>query len=307
MNKSLKKYIAAAGNLLPYSWLAKSAEIPPVLPFYHVVTDEAAEYLNSYEVRTSKAFEKELDWLLKHYQAVSLETLITSPGKRKMHLNFDDGLKECHSVIAPILKRKGIPATFFVSPDFIDNKALFHRFKRAILQSRGILPANTKSFYLHEVHELDQLALEHHIRFSDFQPYLNKAELQALHIDGFTIGAHSLNHPEMWLLSEDEQYRQIAESMQWVTGRFEQNIRVFSFPFTDDGLKASLFHRLKANNVLDYTFGTAGLKFDEFPFHLQRIPVEQHRHWDLKKVMHFEYFYFKIRNLFSANTVKRSH
>lgn len=306
MNQQTKKIIAAAGNLLPYSWLVSSNGFPPVLPFYHVVSDETAEYLKSYEVRTAQAFEQELDWLLQHYEAVSLETLLLSPGKQQMHLNFDDGLKECYSVIAPILKRKGIPATFFVSPDFIDNQALFHRFKRAILQARGILPANSKSYFLHETAELDQLALDHQIRFSDFQPYLNSTELQALCNDGFTIGSHSLNHPEMWLLSEDEQYRQVAESMQWVAGRFQQKFRVFSFPFTDDGVKASLFHRLKANNVLDFTFGTAGLKFDEIPFHYQRIPVEHHRHWDIKKVMHFEYFYFKIRNLFSANTVKRS-
>lgn len=307
MREGLKKYIAAVGNTIPFRFLSATSAVPPVLPFYHIVSDETAEYLNSYEVRTRRAFGQELDWLLKHYKAVSLEELLRSPHKQKMHLSFDDGLKECLTVIAPILKQKGVPASFFVSPDFIDNRAIFHRFKRSILQSRGILPSDSKSYFLDEAHELDQLALEHKVSFSDYRPYLSSTELQTLYTDGFTIGAHSLNHPEMWLLSEDEQYAQIAESMQWVCDRFPQSLRIFSFPFTDHGLRASLFQRLKTNNVLDYTFGTAGLKFDEIPFHYQRIPVEKHRQWSIKKTMHFEYFYFKIRNLFSANIVKRAH
>lgn len=307
MNHTIKKYLATVANVLPFKLLAKSQAVPPVLPFYHLVSDQALDYQNSYRVRTSRAFEQELDWLLKHYKAVDLDTILTSPDKQKMHLSFDDGLKECHSVIAPILKRKGVPATFFVSPHFIDNKALFHRFKRSILQAKGILPAKSKSYFLHEAPELEHLAQMHHVHFSDYQPYLSSEELRSLYTDGFTIGAHSLNHPEMWLLPETEQYRQVAESMQWVSERYRQKFRVFSFPFTDDGLKTSLFHKLKQNNVVDFTFGTAGLKFDEIPFHLQRIPVELHQHRDIKKVMHFEYFYFKIRNLFSANIVKRAH
>ena len=42
--------------------------------------------------------------------------------RRCLHLTFDDGFRELHDVVAPILLRKGIPATFFVNSAFIDNK-----------------------------------------------------------------------------------------------------------------------------------------------------------------------------------------
>jgi peptidoglycan/xylan/chitin deacetylase (PgdA/CDA1 family) len=226
-----------------------------------------------------------------------------------MHLTFDDGLKECHSVIAPILKRKGIPATFFVSPGFVDNKELFHRFKCTILTSRGLLQPKREKYFIHESQLLDEVADRNGVSFSDYlainQPYMTLEEILSLKSDGFTIGSHSLNHPEFWTLSEDEQYRQIAESMKWVVDHFQPEIKAFSFPFTDDQVKLSLFEKLKANDVIDITFGTAGLKFDSCPINLQRIPVERKQNWDVRKVVHFEYFYYFVRSIAGKNRVIR--
>ncbi|MFA9390759.1 MAG: polysaccharide deacetylase family protein [Prolixibacteraceae bacterium] len=306
MNKKVRHIAAAVGDLIPFSLLSNRVDYPPFLPFYHLVSDMQHEYITSYLVRTQQQFEKELDYLLSHFKAVSLEEILASPDKNKMHLTFDDGLKECASLIAPILIRKGIPATFFVSPNFVDNKALFHRFKQSILVSKGILPNGGKKFYLHETEELDRLAQLNAIDFTAWQPYMNLSDISSLNSDGFSIGAHSMNHPEMWLLNEEDQFRQVADSMNWVVDHFNPPIKAFSFPFTDDGIKLSLFERLNQQQIVDVTFGTAGLKFDQFKNHLQRIPVELPVNWSIKKVVHFEYFYFKIRNLFSANVVRRN-
>jgi len=305
MNKEIKNSIAYFGNLLPIFFLNYRQEYPPFLPFYHVASDKRLDYINSYTVRTSQQFETELDYLLSQFQPVSLHEIITSPQKFKMHLTFDDGLKECHSVIAPILKRKGIPATFFVCPDFVDNKALFHRFKRAILETKGVIPHGGKKYFIHEANELDQLALTHQIDFSEYQPYLKMEEIKSLQTDGFTIGAHSMNHPEFWLLNEEQQYHQVTESMKWVVDHFQPSIRTFSFPFTDDGIKQSLFERLKHDEIVDVTFGTAGLKYDRAENHLQRIPVELNPNWSIRKVVHYEYFYYFVRSILGRNTVIR--
>lgn len=305
MNSTIKNSIAFFGNSIPLSILRSHDGFPPFLPFYHVVSNEKLDYINSYKIRSVQQFKLELDYLLKHFKAVSLEEIFKSPGKNKMHLTFDDGLKECSAIIAPILKQKGIPATFFVNPDFVDNKQLFHRFKRAILESNGLLNKTQKKYFLHEAFYLDELAKEQNIDFSSYQPYMSLAEVQALHNDGFGVGAHSLNHPEMWLLSEEEQFTQIVESMNWVVRHFNPKTKAFSFPFTDDGLKMSLFDRLHQENIVDVTFGTAGLKYDKAKNHLQRIPVEQPLNWSIKKVVHFEYFYYSLRSFFNKNSVKR--
>lgn len=304
MNQVIRNSIAFAGQLFPLRLLRAGKSYPPFLPFYHVVSDLKPEYINSYRVRSKKSFEAELDYLLKYYKAVDLVEIINAPDKRKMHLSFDDGLKECHSIIAPILKRKGIPATFFVSPNFVDNGQLFHRFKRAILESKGILKHGGKKYFLQETDELDVIARDNKIDFSNWQPYMSSGELGSLSNDGFTIGAHSLNHPEMWSLSEDEQYRQVIESMQWVVDRFNPAIKAFSFPFTDNGLKQSLFDRVEKSKIVDITFGTAGLKNDSHPLNLQRIPIELKQGWSIQRVVHFEYFYHFLRSMVGRNVVE---
>ena len=303
MKQGIRNSIALLSLAIPFKLLRAGKSFPPFLPFYHVVSDVKLDYINSYGVRTKKQFETELDYLLKHFHPVDLDEIINSPAKNKMHLSFDDGLKECHSVIAPVLKRKGIPATFFVSPDFVDNQHLFHRFKQAILESKGILMSGGKKYFINEINELDELAQKHKLDFSAWQPYMNTEEITALHNDGFSIGAHSLDHPEMWTLSEEEQYRQVVESMQWVVDRFQPAIKAFSFPFTDDGLEQSLFNRIQASGKVDVTFGTAGLKYDSHPINLQRVPVELKQNWPIQKVVHFEYFYYFLRSMVGKNKV----
>ena len=307
MHNLLKNSIASFGSLIPFQLLKVGKIYPPFLPFYHIVSNSKPEYIDSYIIRSSFEFENELDYLLKHFKPVDLKTIVNSPQKNLMHLTFDDGLKECHSVIAPILKRKGIPATFFINPNFVDNEDIFHRFKRTVLNSRGFLQPKGEKYFINESNLLDEVAVKNGISFTDYlainQPYLKIEEIQSLKSDGFTIGSHSLNHPEFWTLNEDEQYAQIEKSMKWIVDHFQPEIRTFSFPFTDDQVKRSLFNKLKENDVLDVNFGTAGLKFDQVSFNLQRIPMERKQNWNARKVVHFEYFYYFVRSLLGNNFV----
>lgn len=303
MKQEIRNTIAWFSQIIPLSILQKGNDYPPFMPFYHIVNDNLPEYINSYIVRSGVRFEGELDYLLKHFEAVDLSEIINSPSKSKMHLTFDDGLKECYSIIAPILKRKGIPATFFVNPDFVDNKALFHRFKQAILEKKGLLGGNKKKYFIQETGLLNKIAQQNGIDFNQFVPYMSMAELQDLHADGFTMGSHGLNHSEMWTLTEDEQFIQILDSVNWVSKYFKPSIRSFSFPFTDDGIKETLFQRLYNNDVVDVTFGTAGLKHDRVINHFQRIAIETNRNWSIDKIMHYEYFYYFLRSLIRKNDV----
>ncbi|MDA3879798.1 MAG: polysaccharide deacetylase family protein [Prolixibacteraceae bacterium] len=305
MHATIKNIIAEMAPFFPLSLLRRHGSYLPVMPFYHVVSPVRLPYVNSYKVRTPDEFEGELDYLLRCFEPVTLEDILKNPDSRKMHLSFDDGLKECYTEIAPILKRKGIPATFFVSPDFVDNRALFHRFKRAILETNGILRKGERTFTFGMNDELDEIATGCGIDFTGYKPYMTMEQLKTLQKDGFLIGAHSLNHPEMWLLGEEEQYQQIAKSMQWVVDNFTPEIKAFSFPFTDDGVGVQVFNRLRHEGVVDVTFGTAGLKYDRAQNHYQRIPIELSNNRSIKKTIHFEFLYYHLRELFSKNIVVR--
>jgi hypothetical protein len=119
---------------------------------------------------------------------------------------------------------------------------------------------------------------------------------------GFTIGAHSWDHPEFWLLNEEEQQQQVTRSMEWVSEKFKIKIKAFAFPYTDDGVTGSLLAHLAENKICDITFGTAGLKTDSVTGHLQRLPCETNQ--KLEVLLGNEMAYHLIRKLFGKSTVK---
>ena len=266
----------------------------------------------------------ELDFILKHFEPVSLEYLINKPkpGKKIFHLTFDDGLKECHEIIAPILKKKGIPSTFFVNSGFVDNTSLFYKYKASLVLNKleqesdktvpgkltkNILqPDNILGIKSSQESILDEAAKELDLDFSDFlnrqKPYLTTRQILELQNDGFTIGAHSINHPEFWMISEDEQLKQIKESMDWLQENIKPKIKAFAFPYTDSGASAKILKKAKEENICDITFGTAGVKYDEFDFHYQRYPMEQSGNFvsQLKS----EFVYFQLRKWIGKAKVK---
>jgi len=297
---------------------------PVFLPFYHTVSNQSLPHILNYPYRNEREFEQELDYFLKFFKPISLEELITNSNQstKVFHLTIDDGLKQCAEVIAPILLRKGIPATFFINSGFVDNKDLFHRYKASLIlnhlkefpdsQTELFLRKNSldeKKILRASIHQndvLDEAAEMLEIDFDSFlkneQPYLTTRQVKDLHKKGFTIGGHSHNHGEFWQMKTKDQLKQVQKSMEWVTKHIDQKIRAFSFPFTDDGIKQKLLNKIKKENICDITFGTAGLKFDSFETHFQRVPVEQSQ--TIEQFLKEEFMYFHLRNLIGKSRVK---
>ena len=291
--------------------LIKLTHQKTIFPFYHIVADETPVHIrNLYQARTVEEFKADLDFLLKHYEPISLKELIAdvcknkSPQKNRFHLTFDDGLAEIYTMVAPILKERNIPATFFISTDFIDNKAMFYRFKASILAERfsakGVLDVSFK-----EAYKIDDLAEVLEFNFNDYlikeEPYLTTGQIQELIDQGFTIGAHSLNHPLYRSISLEEQVNQTLKSIDYLTNEFKLDYKVFSFPFTDDGVGSTFFSKIKKE--VDLTFGTAGLKADSIPFNIQRIPMEKPLSGE--NLIKGEYVYYLVKKIVRKNKIKR--
>lgn len=296
---------------------------PYFLPFYHTVSNKDIPYILNYPYRNSAQFEAELDYYLKYFKPVSLEYILKNPhSKEKLfHLSFDDGLKESSALIAPILLKKGIPATFFVNSGFVDNRALFHRYKASLvlneltdnpnkkatqlINSKGLNENNILQTDISKVDILDEAADILELDFTELlktqNPYLSTSQISKLKASGFSIGAHSKNHPEFWKISEKEQLAEIKQSMNWVIEKFDPSIKAFAFPFTDSGVSLNLLHNLKSGNICDLTFGTAGIKYDECKTHFQRYTAEQPGNFKLN--LKSEFVYYKLRKLVGKATV----
>ena len=123
-------------------------------------------------------------------------------------------------MVVPILKRKGIPATFFINPSFVDNKDLFHRYKAseitALLKARNIQLSLQRTYA--DLDSLDEMAEEIGLDWEDWlaknRPYMTLEQVKKMQDDGFTIGSHSMDHPEFELLDEETQLEEIKESME---------------------------------------------------------------------------------------------
>lgn len=311
------------GWFVPANYLFRIST-PVFLPFYHVVSNEKLSYILNYNFRDVALFEKELDFFLKYFSPVSLEFLLKNPapGRKVFHLSFDDGLKECSEIIAPILLKKGIPATFFVNPGFVDNRKLFHRYKASLILSElqkkpdsqvqnrlnelGLNKTTILKTEISQTQILDEVARLLGINFNLFlekqKPYLSTNQILELKKQGFSIGSHSFSHPEFWTVSEQEQLQQIRQSMDWINKTVNPKIRAFAFPFTDSGVPASLLQTIKNENICDITFGTAGLKYDSFPGHFQRYPVETPGNF-IRNIKS-EWIYFQFRKWIGKATVK---
>ncbi|MDR1368532.1 MAG: polysaccharide deacetylase family protein [Dysgonamonadaceae bacterium] len=232
-----------------------------ILPFYHTVSDEYLPHIHPlYRPKTIKEFENDLDFLLKHFQPVDMQTVFACCRERKsiqtpsFHLSFDDGLKEVYDIITPLLYSKGIPFSVFVNSDFVDNKTLFSRHREA-LESQDIDPET----FLNEK-----------------SPYLSTAQLKEMQKMGVHIGAHSINHPRYDLIPEEEQVMQTLESCKFVKDTFTQGLTTFAFPFSDTGISNHFFDRIYS--AIDLSFGISGIYFRHNNRHIGRIDMEKYGH-----------------------------
>ncbi len=277
---ALKKIYYHTASLLPMRMFRSGGPNHVLLPYHHLVSNKDVAHIQRlYSYKNEKVFTDDLDFLLKNYTPVHPDALYNavhtgqSIPKGSFLLTFDDGLREVYDIIAPLLHKKGIPAIFFINPAFIDNKELFYRCKISLLIHElkqhnalrplyaGVLkvPVNEKNI-VHTLcsidqcnaHLLDDIAAKTGYSFREYlekqQPFLNREQLIALHRQGFTIGAHSMDHPYYKLLPEEEQVRQTIDSCRYVKELTGQTICHFSFPHSDADVPKKVVDAIRQQN-----------------------------------------------------------
>jgi peptidoglycan/xylan/chitin deacetylase (PgdA/CDA1 family) len=290
-------------------WRALS-RVSLILPYYHIVTDEDVPHVKHlYVFRNVKRFREDLDFFRANYSPVGLADVIdhlnkgTVLPKRPLLLSFDDGFREMHDVVAPILKEKGVPATFFLATGFLDNRHMAHHNQASVLVEHLI--RDPDKTLLKKVEQLlDQRAISGNdvfsrllgIRYLDrdlvtdaaalcecdleeylssARPYLTSHQVRHLLAQGFTIGGHSVDHPLYSELSLADQLFQTEESLRFLVERFQITHRAFAFPHSDSGVSRQFFQRLQTEGKLDVSFGTAGMVKHSCARNLERFAMER--------------------------------
>jgi len=113
LKKILFKILSFFTLFIPTKFLIKLSGKRIIYPFYHIISDNPPAHIKYlYPVRSIKQFEKDLVFLQKHFTVSDFPVKGNNP---QFVLSFDDGLSEVYDIIAPILKKRNIPAIFFVN------------------------------------------------------------------------------------------------------------------------------------------------------------------------------------------------
>ncbi len=290
---------------LPFSFLKQIGSGDLMIVYYHLVSDEPVPHTHHlYPHKGIRAFVEDLDFLAAHYTPVALpEVLRRQHPSNGFLLTFDDGLRETYDVIAPILRNKGIPATFFIPSAFLDNAQLCYQHHASVLAERvgggisrgaeseirallaplglagprlaqGILGIDyRRRAVLDGIADVLQVDAGAYLR--ERRPYLTSGQTRSLLEQGFTIGAHSIDHPYYSTLTLAEQLEQTLVSTKVIRDTFALTYGAFAFPHNDTGVPAEFFTEVRNSGLVDITFGTGGMLTARFEHHRQRVSLEK--------------------------------
>ncbi|HVO63563.1 MAG TPA: polysaccharide deacetylase family protein [Terriglobales bacterium] len=301
----------AAG--MPIESVRSLSGVSLVIPYYHLVSDSIVPHVSHlYRFRTIREFTSDLEYLRRHLEPIALSDIVDAlNGKQALsrpcfHLTFDDGFREMHDVVAPILQRAGVPATFFLNTAFLDGGGLSHHNALSILVDRlesrdspvspasfrrleSLLPETKdnrttlrarilsiehaqKSLVGRLAESLD-VDLDRYVR--ETQPYLSSEQITTLLGRGFSIGAHSHDHPLYASIPLPQQLAQTRMSVELLDKRFGLSPKAFAFPHTDSGVSDAFFTAVFSQRLLDVSFGTAGLVSHFHPRNIERVSMEK--------------------------------
>lgn len=175
-------------------------------------------------------------------------------------ITFDDGYADNRTQALPILQRHGLPATFYIATGFLDggrmwNDTVIESMRRTALPSinlsnlgvEGLAQLDLASVPQRRVaidqillrikhhHPDERLALTHaiaaaaQVRLPD-DLMMTSEQVRQMQAAGMLIGAHTVSHPILASLSDDEARQEIAGSRRRLEDILGQRVGHFAYP-----------------------------------------------------------------------------
>lgn len=212
---------------------------------------------------TSDRLERQLVLIKRHFDVISADELIRtydSPG-RKVVITFDDGYRDNYEIAFPVLRRHGVPATFFLTTGFLDHPRvpwwdelawMVHRSERDSIDGSAWF-SGALAFEGTRQSAIDALNAVYKAlpatRTEDFLDFCADAtgsgrcdpdagsdlwmtwQMAADMRDaGMSIGGHTQSHPVLARLDRERQEKEIAECARRLDEQLGVTMRLFSYP-----------------------------------------------------------------------------
>jgi peptidoglycan/xylan/chitin deacetylase (PgdA/CDA1 family) len=278
---------------------------------YHAVSDRPLPHLASlYPCKSVAQFKRDLEFIQRRYRVVGYDELEQLRGdatgcKPCVVITFDDGLAECYDVVRAVLLEYGLPAIFFVTTDFLDNRRLFYRQKVALaidsytrmtslaattLRSTALgffdspplssdqFVARLKAASWEDEHAIDATCELLGVDVEGFlrskKPYMTRSQVQTLATDGFTIGAHGIAHHLIGAMTDSEARAEIVEASSAVMEVVGLPTVPFAFPFNGRNVSRDMLRTLRETSPrLGLFFDSMELARDQ-DFVVNRLVVD---------------------------------
>ena len=218
---------------------------------YHGVPPEGAQTLSA-----------QLRYLIRNFKVVSLETLVNRlandgrPNPNEIVLTFDDGLRNNLTVVYPILRELQAPATFFVCPALLEDGVwLWNHEMRCRLQTlptpalaemlmKLLAPGTSVDGIVEWMKTLRlprRLQCEALVRRAtpDFRPtprqnaafdIMSWDDLLSLDPRLITVGSHTMSHPILTTLNDQEIELELLQSRRCLEARLQRPVDFFCYP-----------------------------------------------------------------------------
>lgn len=214
---------------------------------------------------STAAFTAQLEYLKQHFRVVPLAQLVKALRSRQsdiahwVALTFDDGTRNNGTVAAPILKKLGLPATFFVCPGLVGRNvwlwnhearerlrslpaaefaALADSFGRngasleAVIKWMKTLPLHSRSHIERVIRDATPKFRPTDAQRTEFD-LMNWEELKALDPSLITLGAHSTNHPILANCTSAELDHEVVECRALLENELGRPVEYFCYPNGD--------------------------------------------------------------------------
>lgn len=177
-----------------------SRRFKPIVLCYHATAGGWEHQLSV----SPDALERQIRLLLaRRYRAVPAAELMAGRG-RLFHVTFDDAFRSVHDAL-PAMERLGVQATVFACTGLADGGRRFPVVK---------LPG-------------DPTPAESDLRTMSWD------ELRALVERGHEVGSHTVSHPRLTQISDQELGRELRESREQLESELGRRCRFLAYPFGD--------------------------------------------------------------------------